>query len=291
MISDLFNYHTLKVSFFKDTKSVQIDLNQTKNQNAINAELLFELETLFNWLSNHLEIQTLFLTSNHAIFGSGFDHHELSSCSKLRIEKLIKQHQRLIFALFHLPQTLVVDFRQQVAGPSFEFALAADFSIMEKNGTFDCDYLKRGLLPSTGGMGFYERLFGHSVVKKWMMTSEKVSAQDLKNLGVLSDLYQEDERLNLYAEINQRVSLQSQVQRVQAKKMFLNLILADLQKYLDSEISVLSAGLQSMDYQEAAKGLLEERDPHFKNILTFSKEVKFRQKFQETKQDDPEKNI
>ena len=45
-MASLFNYNTLKVSLKKETRTLVVELNRPENQNAINTEMIFELEGL-----------------------------------------------------------------------------------------------------------------------------------------------------------------------------------------------------------------------------------------------------
>ena len=72
-----FNYNTLIVDLHPKTRSLSITFNRPESENQMNLEMLFELESLFGWLTAHLEVNAVVIKGQDNIFCTGFDEKEL----------------------------------------------------------------------------------------------------------------------------------------------------------------------------------------------------------------------
>ena len=89
----LFNYNTLSVSLDKTTRSMTVELNRPELQNSLNTEMIFELETLFTWLSTHIEVKSIYLTGKGDYFCKGLDDKELSTWTEEKRQKNLRTQQ------------------------------------------------------------------------------------------------------------------------------------------------------------------------------------------------------
>ena len=108
-----FNYNTLNVDLRPETRSLTISLNRPKHNNQMNVEMLFELESLFGWLTAHLEVNAVVITGVGDTFCTGFDEEELRLMSEDKLQKYLVRFQRLISGMLALPQTIICDLKKK----------------------------------------------------------------------------------------------------------------------------------------------------------------------------------
>ena len=104
-----FNYNTLNVDLQPKTRSLSISFNRPEKNNQMNLEMLFELESLFGWLTAHLEVNAVVIKGTNDHFCSGFDEEELKIMSEEKLQKYLVRFQRLISGMLALPQTIICD--------------------------------------------------------------------------------------------------------------------------------------------------------------------------------------
>ena len=185
MIS-LFNYNTLEAGLNMDTRSMTVRLNRPAQEHAINREMLFELEGLFAWAAEHLEVKSIHLSStlsSENLFCSGWDKEELRKLDKDKMAEQFQKLQKLIYSFFFLPQTIIIDLKNGARGIGSELSIGADLRVMNENGELHFDHLNRGLVPSCGGIGFLSEIVGQTNARNWILSGEAIECHELKRTG------------------------------------------------------------------------------------------------------------
>ncbi len=276
-MSNLFNYQTLTVSLCKKFKSLKVELNRPDKQNAINSEMIFELESLFSWATSHLEINSIFLTSSSDLFSNGQNHHDAQNISTEQLNKLLLRLQKIIYSMYFLPQTILVDLKNGASGIGAELALGADIRIAHNQAILSFAHASEGLVPTCGGVGILGSIIPKSYARNWLLSSKQVNTQEMMAAGFISDAYQPDDRVETIETILQQINDQSPVARIQTKRSLLNFLMPLLENSRESENKFAFANLQSGDW----KTFLESKDSpgpnpkiNFANIKEFSTKVK-----------------
>lgn len=244
----LFNYNTLSVSLDKTTRSMTVELNRPELKNSLNTEMIFELETLFTWLSTHIEVKSIYLTGRGDYFCKGLDDEELSLWSEEKRQKNFEKVQKIIYSMFFLPQTIVVDLKKGCSGLGIELAMGADIRIAQKDASIDFNHLQKGIVPSCGGIGFTSTLFGNGVARQWLLSSKNVSANELLNSQVIVESYEQ----STYKTYLTNISTQSDIARIQTKRSLLECILPDLDLTIKWEKKFSIAGMCTEDWRTIA---------------------------------------
>ena len=75
MKTEIFSYNTLKVHLQKETKTLFLQLVQPTPSkiNLINEATIVELESLFSWVSQHIEIHSIVINGQSNYFSKGFE--------------------------------------------------------------------------------------------------------------------------------------------------------------------------------------------------------------------------
>ena len=246
----LFNYNTLSVSLDKNTRSLTIELNRPELQNSLNTEMIFELETLFTWLSTHIEIKSIYFTGKGDYFCKGLDDQELAVWSEEKRQKNFEKVQKLIYSMFYLPQTIVVDLKNGCSGLGVELSMGADIRIASSNCTLHFDHLQKGIVPSCGGVGFTNALLGNSIARQWILSSKKVTSQQLLSSQTIIESYTGE---STYMEYLESISTQSEIARIQAKRSLLESIMPEIDRAIKWEKKFSIAGMCTGDWKELAK--------------------------------------
>ncbi len=244
----LFNYNTLNVTLDKETRSIHILLNRPDLDHSINVEMLFELESLFGWLSSHLEVNAVCLSSTKGIFCSGFDQSELKIMSREKLHKYLTRFQKLITGIQHLPQTIICDLKEGASGMGIELAMACDIRIAKKTCEITFNSLQKGWVPCAGGVSSLAQLVGLSQAKQWVLSSAQINAERLFYAGFLLDFY--NDKQDLGSKILEKISTQAPVTRIQTKRSFLEFSSPEWERGQEYEFAFALAALESGDWKK-----------------------------------------
>lgn len=262
-----FNYNTLNVDLNSDTRSISIELNRPEKENAINVEMLFELESLFSWLTGHLEINAVLLKGKGDIFCSGFDQDELKIMSEEKLKKYIVRFQKIVSGMLYLPQTVICDLGEGAKGMGLELSLGADMRIGSKTGTVSFNNLDLAWVPCCGGIGLLSTWVGNANARAWTLSSRRVGNTELSDKGLLLETYSSQEKSDTSQNILKRIAVQAPIARIQTKRSFLEGILPDLQRTFEYESIFSFASMKTGDWNK------EEETP-FTQARDLAKELK-----------------
>lgn len=243
-----FNYNTIDVTLQPATRSIKVALNRPEAKNAINVEMLFELEGLLSWLTGHLEVNAVYLTGNGDYFSSGFDQEELKIMSDEKLKKYISRFQKITMGLMSLPQTIICDLKEGANGMGIELALGADIRIARSTATVNFDALESGWTPCCGGVSLLSQIVGPSNAKYWTLTSKKINAGTMVSSGLVGESYGTGETLG--EDILNRIGKQAPVSRIQTKRSFLEVQMPELSRGLEFETIFSFASMQTGDWKK-----------------------------------------
>lgn len=254
---DIFNFNTLKTNLCKKTKSLTITLNRPDNKQAINKEMLFELESLTNWLSSKVEISSVLLTSSSSQFCTGVDLEEWQESHANDLHQFKNRITKLSHSFTYLPQIFVCDLKQGVSAEGIELASGCDLRFSRSGMKMKFNYLERGLMPGSAVYQNFSNLFGMQNLKNWLYTNTFVHTDSLVHCGFITGLYFENEEL---VEQLRYIDSLSPLARMQSKLAF-KVFEVDLEKVQDERISTIAAALMKIeDWKKSDKSFTPARE-------------------------------
>ncbi len=270
-MASIFNYNTLLVELQKETRTICVTLNRPEAENSFNSEMIFELETLFSWIASHMEINSVLIKSSTDFFSTGWDRRELSKMTDEKIQRLMDRLQKVIYSMFFLPQTIMIDLGTGARGIAAEFAVGADLRFCKETAEIQFDHLRKGLIPACGGIGFLSAVVSPALARKWTLTSLPISENDLSSSGFISEQYRENEIIENYLEV---IAEQAPVARIQAKRSLLDSILPQIEKARESEKDYAIAGMCMGDWRKAVWAERDDLKPEFTSAKELSSMLK-----------------
>lgn len=256
-----FNYNTLEVNLRSETRSIEILLNRPEQNHAINVEMLFELESLLSWLTSHLEVNAIVLSSTDSdknLFSSGFDQNELSIMSDEKVQKYMVRFQKIVASLLHLPQTVICDLKNGANGMAVELSLGADIRLASHTSSISFDNLDRGWTSCAGGIGLLSHLIGHSFARQWTLSSHTIGQDDMIRSGLVLSTYSAGENATL--PILEKIIKQAPIARIQTKGALLEEARPDLEASQQYETAFSFAALSIGDWKKGKEDFTSARD-------------------------------
>ena len=211
----LFHFEHLKCTTNIETKSFTISLDHPY----LTAPMLLELEDALGRLSLHGEINTILLKGKDHLFSQGIDPCDLKEWSLSDLNSFNASLKKITMAMPLLPQNIVVDLGTEAKGHALELALGADIRVARKNAHIEFNFLTTGFCPSAGGLGYLQQLVGHSVAKFWILSSRKLSPQDILHSNFVHEVYG-DNRESCLDRLLVTLNRTAPVCRAQAKRGF-----------------------------------------------------------------------
>lgn len=220
-----------------------ITLNRPEKLNAMNREMVEELDELFTMLAKDDSLRVVILTGQGRGFCSGADLSEAGSNSAavsnpesfLRLVQ--ERYAGLISGLRNIPQPVIAAVNGPAAGGGMALALGADIRLASPEAYFVASFINIGL--SGGEMGssyLLPRLIGLSRAAEILLTGRKVLAHEAERMGLVSKVV-DHEKLVQEALIYARMMINKSVGGLKLTKKVLdhNLETASLASALEVE--------------------------------------------------------
>lgn len=245
----VFNYTTLEVQLDKTTRTLYVNLNRPNKNNAINLEMLFEIESLLAWCTNKVEIHSIFISSTSDYFSCGHDKTALKKQSIKQIETITKKLQTIIQGMHHLPQTIVMDIRSGCENLACELALGADIRICSNYVKVAFNHASIGLAPGSGGMAVLNQLIGPTFARNFILSGKNINAHKLIQSGFIFETYTNETRQQVIAELLTSIHNQAPVQRIQNKLGLVDPIRSMVERGFQSDTQISKASMMTEDYK------------------------------------------
>jgi len=169
-----------------------ITLNRPDRMNALNRTLILELFQAIEESSGDESTKVLLLTGSGKGFCSGGDmkgHPSFETDDPLLREGYIKEANRIVSLIHHLPQPVIAAVNGVAAGAGFNLALACDIRLASEDAVFTESFIKAGLMTDMGGSYFLPRIIGVGRAMEMILTGEKIDAQEAHRIGLVSKVY------------------------------------------------------------------------------------------------------
>jgi enoyl-CoA hydratase/carnithine racemase len=242
----LFDYKTIKTSLDSRTRSLYITLNQSE---VFSTEMLFELESVLSWVTSKVEVHSIVINSEDQRFGPGLDKNQMTSLDKEDLIKTFTKIQKISYALFHLPQTVVMDLGEGAELLASELSIGADIRICNVSSKISFNHSYYGLVPSCGGMGFLNAIINPAMARNWLMTGTNIPQRQLLDSGFIYDMYDSTNNEDILTDILLSIRHQAPIQRIQTKLGMLESIKARLEHAIHFEKQISKAAMISEDWK------------------------------------------
>lgn len=251
----------------KDSVAI-ITINRPDQLNALNGQILEELNQLLDRYENDASISVLVLTGNGRAFSAGADVKSDSVSGADPMTEFLS-FARFTRETFHKVETykkpIIAAINGYAMGGGLELALCCDLRVAAEEAKIGLTETKLGLVPGAGGTQRLPRLIGPAMAKQLIFTGGLVNGNEAYRIGLANAVAPREECLNKAVEIANEIAERAPL-AVQASKKCINVSLQiDLESGLNYEIECVKAVKVSEDSVEGVSAFQEKRKPAWKS--------------------------
>ncbi len=266
-MANLFNYSTLNVSLEKETRTLKILLDRPECEHAINAEMLFELESILAWSAGRIEINSILISSTEStgnLLSSGLDKNYSKQMTGEKILRLQEKLQKISLSILSLPQTVVVDYKNGAQDIALEMTSGADVKIAAENAEFMLTHLEKGLSPFAGFQSILANFLSQSLIRNWLFSGMNLKCARLVDAGFILSSYQtQEEKIHLTNCTLFNINAQAPVARMQTKHAMNQGIWEKIEKNMETEKNTHRAVIITEDFKAAQMAEQNETTAQF----------------------------
>jgi enoyl-CoA hydratase len=241
-----------------------ISLNRPTKMNALNSELISELDRLLDGIASDGEIVVVIVKGSDKFFAAGADISELNAiASPLAAHRFAEKAQSLFKKLSELRQPVIAAVSGPALGGGCELCLACDMRIAAENACFGLPEIKLGLLPGAGGTQRLARLIGAGLAKEMLFSGDPIDAREAYRIGLVNKvtsvelLMEEAMAMAMKLTGRPRFALQT------IKRLVNEGLNMDLHSALAHESRCFELLFSTEDQKEGVKAFIEKRKPDF----------------------------
>lgn len=237
-------------------------LNRPNKLNAINSQMLHELEQVFSNSDLRTAVRSIVITGQGKAFAAGADIAELAECTATTGELFSRHGQRIFQLIESCPIPVIAAVNGYALGGGCELAMACHLRFASKTAVFGQPEIKLGIIPGYGGTQRFTRLVGRTLALELLLTGDQITAERAYDLGLVNRVVEPDqlldETLAFCTKIGQLPPL--------AVTEILRCVYRTQHEDFDFEAQRFGHLCGTEDFREGTKAFLEKRQPHFRGM-------------------------
>lgn len=249
-----------------DNNIAVVTINRPEKLNALNNEIIEELDKVFSQLNENENVYVIILTgSGEKAFVAGADISELNNLDEQKAKMFSEKGQKVFTKIEKMEKPVIAAVNGYALGGGCEIALACNIRLASDNAVFGQPEVNLGIIPGYGGTQRLTKLINSGRAAEYILTGDMINAEEALRIGLVNKVYPQAELMNKAKEMAKKICSKGQF----AIRMVVNAInivdevsATEGQNY---EASVFALCCGTDDFKEGTSAFLEKRKPQFKN--------------------------
>ncbi len=258
------------ISYTVNDPCAVITLRRPAQLNAFTYRTLSEIRDAIGRATADPAVVGIIITGGGRAFSAGLDMQVLTETTAANDAPAATPEDRLpgIFSYFlEVPKPIIAAVNGVAAGGGLILALMSDLRFASDDAAFTTVFLKRGLIAEHGSSWLLPRLVGVSRALDLLWMSDKIGAEEARNLGLVDRVVAPDALLDAAQDYIRRLSATSAPRAVAAtKRLVYDHLGCGFRQALREAEQVQNAFVTAADATEGAAAFMERRTPVFTRV-------------------------
>lgn len=241
-----------------------VTVNRPQSLNALNSEVLRELECAFYELERDNAVKVVILTgAGEKAFVAGADIKEMVEFNACQGHAFARQGQQAMLSMEKMTKPVIAAVNGFALGGGFELALACDFIYASEKAKFGFPEVTLGVIPGFGGTQNLPRLIGKSRANELIFTGKMIDAQKALSWGMVNELCPAGELLATVRTVALAITKVGPLAVGYAKDAIVNGLNMNKEDGIRYEASLFGVLYASADLKEGMGAFVEKRKAIF----------------------------
>ncbi len=240
-----------------------ITLNRPQALNALNSQLIDELNLALDDYERNPEIGCIVLTGSEKAFAAGADIKEMSVLEypQVYLDDFFAQADRI----GQRRKPMIAAVAGYALGGGCELALMCDFIYAAENARFGQPEINLGVLPGIGGTQRLTRALGKAKAMEMCLTGRQMDAQEAETAGLVARVFPVDQLLEETLKAATTIAEKSLPSVLMTKEAVNRVFETSLAEGIRFERRIFHGIFATHDQKEGMNAFVEKRKPDFKH--------------------------
>ena len=243
-----------------------ITLNAPERMNTISGPMLNELTRLLVKANEDSAIRCVILTGVGRAFCAGLDlrqERDGGGISAAASPANLDLRNTPPTVLFEMDKPTICAVNGGAAGYGMDTALGCDIRILAESAKFAAAFVRRGVVPESGGTWFLPRMIGWAKASELIFTGRTLSARESLEWGLANEVVPDAELMGRARALAREIANNAPLAVQAAKRMMRMGLNETFRDHVHHVYLQLLPLFRSQDMQEGVRAFLEKREPKF----------------------------
>ena len=238
-----------------------ITLNRPQALNALNAQLVSEVNHALDALEADANIGCIVITGSKKAFAAGADIKEMAELSypQIYMDDLFSDSDRVA----NRRKPIIAAVNGFALGGGCELALMCDFILAGDNAKFGQPEINLGVLPGMGGTQRLTRAVGKAKAMEMCLSGRMIDAVEAERCGIVARIVPSDELLDEALKVAAVIASKSLPIAMMVKESVNRAFEVNLAEGVRFERRVFHAAFATQDQKEGMAAFVAKRAPEF----------------------------
>lgn len=240
-----------------------ITLNRPKALNALNTQLISDVNLALDDLEKDSTIGCMILAGSEKAFAAGADIKEMAGLNFPNI--YFDDFFHLADRIAQRRKPLIAAVSGYALGGGCELALMCDFIYCADNAKFGLPEVTLGVLPGIGGTQRLTLAIGKAKAMEMCLTARQMGALEAEQSGLVTRVFTKEELLAETLAAAEKIAEKSLVATMMIKESINRAFEVSLAEGLRFERRTFHSVFATLDQKEGMQAFVEKRPANFKN--------------------------
>lgn len=254
------------LSLTKDGNVAILAINRPNAMNALNTELLLELDMALENLNEDSGIFVIILTGEGKAFVAGADISEMKDKTPEAARSFGMLGSKIFRKLELMEKPIIAAVNGYALGGGCELAISCDIILAGEKAKFGQPEVGLGITPGFAGTQRLPRAVGIKKAKELIFTGGMIGAQEAEKIGLVNRVVPQEELMTTAMEMAKTIASKGQIAVRYAKAAINRGIETDIDTGNAIETDLFALCFANDDQKEGMTAFLGKRKAEFKNI-------------------------
>ena len=235
-----------------------ITIDRPKALNALNSQVLEELEETFKAIDLDAVRAVVLTGAGEKSFVAGADIGEMSSLTKAEGEAFGKKGNDIFRFIETFPIPVIAAVNGFALGGGCEISMSCDIRICSDNAIFGQPEVGLGITPGFGGTQRLARIIGVGMAKQLIYTARNIKAEEALRLGLVNAVYPQEELLDQAKKLASIIAANAPIAVRNCKKAINDGLDVDMDQAIVIEEKLFGDCFETEDQKAAMANFLEK---------------------------------